>query len=219
MIKLATILLISITFASCAMFEHRDFYDEMVFADLEAPFIVPGDDFEVVAGDSGRSYRSQSEVMRRTPATARDKDQFNYSSSLQQELYNLENMVSDAEYHLYSKYRDELNTTSEKIYFLRLPPAQKKQYLVSRGIISSANKQESTARSIAGFYSRPFQEANSSISLGMDQESVLGVWGKPIRKDIAGDPEDKNERWAYRIGEKTKYVYFEQGKVEGWSEQ
>lgn len=217
--KLFSLLFLSVIFSSCAVFEHRDFYDEMVFSEFEEPLIIPGDDFEVVAGDSGRSYRSNAEIYKRTPATLGEKSSETYERSIAYELNSLENRLEDAQYHSYLRFRDEFSSDSERIYYLRLSPNEQQQYLEARGMVKSKNKDLGNSRSIAGNYSGKFLTQSSAISLGMDQNSVLGLWGRPVRRDISGNPNDKNERWAYQVGDKVKYIYFESGRVEGWSEQ
>ena len=42
-------------------------------------------------------------------------------------------------------------------------------------------------------------------------------WGRPDRMDVAGDPKFQNERWAYQRDGVTNYIYFENGRVEGWN--
>ncbi len=59
---------------------------------------------------------------------------------------------------------------------------------------------------------------NSEIVMGMNKSSVISSWGEPMQRDFAGDPRYQNERWAYRKGGKTKFIYFEGGKVGGWAD-
>jgi hypothetical protein len=52
----------------------------------------------------------------------------------------------------------------------------------------------------------------------MSKDDVSSSWGKPMRRDVAGNPSQGNERWSYYRNGVLKYIYFAGGKVEGWSE-
>ncbi len=61
------------------------------------------------------------------------------------------------------------------------------------------------------------------LTLGMEKDDVLSVWGQPRAVESAGDPQVGNQRWIYlnglsenwSIGPK-RIVYFEAGRVSGW---
>ena len=57
----------------------------------------------------------------------------------------------------------------------------------------------------------------NDISMGMSKDNIIGRWGQPSRVDIAGNPINQNERWSYYESGKVRQVFFEAGKVEGWS--
>jgi hypothetical protein len=227
--KVLILLLIAVTGSSCAMFEHRDYYNEMELTAFEEPFFMPGRDFQAVPGDNGRAYRSESDIRRRTPATAKEKEYQGHVRSMKYELYSLENRVSDAEYHDYLKVRDEFNSDSERIYYLRLNGMrQKRDYLQARGIeVEGASWSDTPSyrnysnNSNSNFYDRGRRPGNyqKAISVGMNQEKVLNSWGQPLRRDVSGNPAHGNERWTYQMGDRVKYIYFESGRVEGWTEQ
>lgn len=205
------ILLISLIVSSCAMMEHRDFEGQMdpYRADND-PLFIPNRDFAVVPGDTGRFYRSNQEINERTPATARMKEQDLYKSSIKRELRGLENQISDAEYQYYLRIRNSLGSDSEKIYYLRLSQAEKKEYLALRRI--EVPRYYSVRESkIASF--------QKEIVMGMGKSDVLRSWGQPDKKDYSGDPRYQNERWAYSRNGTVKYIYFEGGHVGGWTEQ
>ncbi len=193
--------------SGCGLLETRSYMDEMVYqAD---PFWVPGQDFDVTPGDTGRAYRSMDEIIERTPASDREGKIAEYNRSLEAELINLENRVPDGDYNHYLKYRDKLATTSEKIYFLKLSSmGEKNNYLRARGIEEDVYTNPEYRMAV---YQR-------DVLLGMRKEDVVSSWGTPDKRDIAGNPALENERWVYRKDGVTKYIIFENGKVQGWTE-
>lgn len=212
-------------FTSCSMFERRDFIDEMGY-EFDQPMFQANRDFMVVPGDTGRPHRTISEINDRTPATYEDEQDFRYKQSLQRELVGLENKLTDAEYEEYLKYKNKLGGTSEKIYYLRLSSAQKLSYLQSRRLTTpktsiSTNRSSFYRSNASANYRRPsgeFPKIND-VALGMSKDDVVQNWGQPERRDIAGNPSLENERWAYRKNGSVKYIYFEAGRVEGWTEE
>lgn len=75
-------------------------------------------------------------------------------------------------------------------------------------------------------YSRGYYRSSSSagdIVFGMDRDEVLSSWGEPGKVQIAGNPNEGNERWVYSesgsryFGEsRSRFVYFKNGRVSGW---
>ncbi len=102
-----------------------------------------------------------------------------------------------------------MSTTSEKIYFLKLATYERRDYLVTKGII-----QEN--RAPANVTEKMFGVRKQGVALGMKKEDVLSSLGRPMRVEVAGNPHNENERWLYRINGNQKYIYFESGHVEGW---
>ena len=247
--NLLKILLLSSLMSSFGMLCHRDYYDEMELSDFQGPIFMPGREFDVVSGDDGRAYRDQEDIYLRTPATEKDREHYSYQNSIKYELYALENRQSDNDYNDYMKVTNELNSDSERIYFLRLTTAkERQQYLQAKGITV-----EGASWSQTPFYNTPEQalsrndSSNESsnwrrpsfdtsdtsdtsvtkkinlpkkaIELGMQTSDVTNAWGRPLKRDIAGMEGQGNERWTYQMGNRVKYIYFERGRVEGWSEQ
>lgn len=201
-IKFAIILVIS---SSCAFIDHRDYEDQMLDEHADT-MLVPQRDFPVIAGDTGIAYMQESEIKRRTPASVEERELDLYSSTLNRELSMLESSLDEIEVQKYMMVKDKLGNISSRIYYLRLHPDDRSPYLANRGILPSQSYQYGQAV--------PFMP---EIGLGMDKESVISAWGRPIRQDIAGDPADQNERWSYMHRGRVKYLYFERGRVEGWS--
>lgn len=233
--------------SSCSLLDRRDFEDEMEFTAFEEPLIIPGREFEVVPGDNGRAYRSEDDIYRRTPATERDRALYSHHSSIKYELYSLENRQSDSDYNDYLKVQDTFTTDSERIYFLRLNSKDRKEYLEARRISLdgtswsleksqfSASKSRLPSRQsyrnqtyrnqTFGNWRRPavnnrhMRQSAKALQLGMPVDEVKSAWGRPMRRDIAGPDGAGNERWTYQMGDQVKYIYFEGGRVEGWTEQ
>lgn len=196
--------------SSCSMFERRDFAREMGYGEMmvEEPTFMAHRDFMVVAGDNGRDYRSNREIYGRTPATARTKEDRIHQSSLMKELMVLENRATEEEYSDYLKYSRHLETLSEKIYYLRLPMRERRAYMRARGV--------GAKRTIAGYQ---VYTPQNGLFMGMGKQEVTQKMGEPIAIDVAGNPTEENERWAFRQNGKIRYIFFEKGKVQGWSDQ
>lgn len=204
---IGSILLLSLFLSSCSMFlTKRSFVDEME-KDTDG-FFVPQQDFPLVSGDKGRSFRNHDEILERTPYTKKEKRSYEKLLVLREQLEDLENALTDQEYRHYMQNRDYLPTISEKIYFLRLADIEDRdEYLLGKGAYSyqkNYNFEENLAI------------RNKEIYVGMPKQAVIESWGRPLRVDIAGNPEKENERWLFYERGKTKYVFFEDGKVEGW---
>lgn len=213
-LNLTFLLIIS---AGCSMFERRDFEYQMSEYNFADPMFVANRDFMPVAGDSGRGHRSKSELNERTPATEDQLLSQRYDRSLQRELQNLEMQVSEAEYEQFSRYRDQIGGASQQIYFLRLSPRSKRAYLESRGI---TKQRQISNLSYGNNYRNPaFFSVPNDVTLGMSKDQVIQSWGKPVRRETSGSIAEGNERWAFRRGDKMKYIYFESGQVQGWTEQ
>lgn len=210
-------------FMSCSLMERRDFSDQMDY-DLDEPMFRANQDFMVVPGDSGRGHRSMAEIQRRTPATQKNRADLTYRASLKGELINLENQLSDREYFQYSQYASKIGTVSERIYFLKLTPWDREEYLQLRRLKDTSysnsrpnrNYQSSPQRQIAGHFVD--SSAGKDVRLGMGMSDVAANWGEPLRRDVAGQSEHQNERWTYRRNGQVKYIYFGGGKVEGWGD-
>lgn len=186
----------------------RSYLSEMEHDD--SSFFNPEKDFPVVAGDSGRSWMSEDERRMRTPASEEDQMNDRSSRALRSELRGLESSQTEEGGALYSEYKDRMKTTSERIYFLKLSPQDRREYLTTRGFIRETVK--------PGFapHERVFAIRKNDILMGMTKTDVMESWGKPLKVEIAGNPRNENERWLYRMNGGSKYIYFESGKVGGW---
>jgi hypothetical protein len=190
--------------------DRRDYTDEMSEFRTDDPMFMAGRDFQVSAGDSGNFHRSGSQISSRTPSSLKDAENQKYNNSIKKELNKLENVLNEAQYSEYKKYRTSLGSDSEKIYYLRLSQREKSEYLKVRNIEVPKFYTVRESR-IAAF--------SNDIILGMRKNDVLKSWGQPQRKDFSGDPRYENERWAYSRNGSVKYVYFNGGSVEGWTEK
>ena len=197
-----------LTTMSCTqMLNHRDYLSEMDQED--ATFYQPYRDFPVVAGDTGRTWESDSERRMRTPASEDEGRDDRQSAFLKQELRRLESKQSDSAFELYDKYKSQMTTTSQKIYFLKLPLYERNDYLLSRGFIKTESEQTTNR-----FEGR--REKKNQINLGMTKSDVMNNLGSPSRVEVAGNPTLENERWLYSHNGASSYIYFESGHVEGW---
>jgi hypothetical protein len=212
--KILALVTFSGTLMSCAsMLEHRTFTQEMQ-RESDGLF-VPGRDFRVVPGDSGQAYRSQEEILMRTPASYRSKDQMLERRSLMTELQQREASLSEMERREYARVRDNLHTESERIYYLSLSPQERRSYIEARNYGAP-----STGRQIAAVNSQFYRDSGiysqADLALGMSKAEVSRSWGQPNRVEVAGNPRLENERWVFIEGRSVKYVYFERGRVNGW---
>lgn len=207
--KFLSQLIIIFTICSCSLIPERSFYEQME-DDRFGSMFAPGRDFRVVSGDFGHVHREQEEMLSRTPASAHQRQMMQFQDSFKQELDGLRSKLSEEELHHFAQNEKYLANSSEKIYFLRLSNMQERNsYLLSKGIKTRYSP-------IDALWSRS-QPVAQDVSLGMSKQDVESIWGQPARIDIAGDPQYQNERWAYETGHSYRYVYFEGGRVEGWS--
>lgn len=192
----------------CSQFQvGRTFLSEMEHDDSK--MFTPYEDFPVVSGDSGRYWASESERRARTPASEFEIAQERAERSLEQELRELEDAQSEHAAYLYQQSKRRFSSTSEKIYFLKLPHHERMDYLESRGFLATPESPYLNAQS-------PHLVRQADVILGMTKDDVLTSMGKPLRVEIAGNPSYENERWAYTYNGAMKYIYFESGRVEGW---
>lgn len=186
---------------------------------------IPGQDFEVSAGDAGEIYRDRSEIMKRTPSTAYEAKQMREEVALRSELARHENRLSERQYKQYLQDRDYLDTVTEKIYYLRLPASERSGYMdtkrnslapSSKGLSYAGRRPASIPSNYDSYNPVNIWNIDKEIHQGMSKQEVRSLMGGPDRVDIAGNPSYENERWIYRTGGKVNYVYFESGQVSGW---
>jgi hypothetical protein len=208
-------LLMIVGFVGCAqLFPYRSFEEEMN-ASSDGVYDA-GTDFYTVGGDQGRTDRTTDEIAARTPHSPNEIELNRQKKSLQVELMQKEKALSEQEYREYAQAKSFLGDTSERIYYLDLPQNERSYYLLNR---RSLGKDESQGRLES---SRMRNEILNSfempeIYLGMDKDMVVRSWGEPDRVDVAGDPRHENERWQFYRNGKLQYIYFERGKIQGWS--
>lgn len=200
--------------SGCAQFlEHRSFVDEM---EREDSFFVAGRDFRTVPGDSGEIRRNRQDIMARTPASYRSKEEYETQKSLEQELQRRENGLSEHERIVYQQAKSVLSTASERIYYLNLPRHERQDYLQMRmakaGPYAYAEKER---RPLSLLEQRDVSAP--ALQVGMDKNRVIDMMGRPSQVDVAGDPRFENERWVYQHDGPPSYIYFEDGQVHGWT--
>lgn len=194
---------------SCSTFHTgRTYLTEMEHDD--SSFFTPRNDFPVVAGDSGRYWMNEQERRQRTPASEDELKDDLTTRTLKRELRELESVQTEENLEFYNQYQHKLSSISEKIYFLKLPSYERKEYLLSRGFLA-----ENRAPAFSD-KDRVFAVRTQDILLGMSKGDVLESWGKPLRVEVAGNPRNENERWLYRMNGASKFIYFESGQVQGW---
>jgi hypothetical protein len=183
-------------------------------------FFVPGQDFPVLAGDSGHVFRSRDEVMSRTPA--------NYGShgglrdrSLYQELRKKEMRLDAAQMQQYQEAGQYFDSVSERIYYLGLSPDEQREYLGN--VVQTRNDRKKsfddyrTGQRATLSYEDTLNMNDREIQEGMSKDHVIDLWGRPANIDVAGDPSNENERWSFYSKGKRSVIYFEGGRVNGWS--
>jgi hypothetical protein len=206
------LLVLSLVLPACTQFQsNRSYLTEMEHDD--SSYFEPGEDFPVMVGDTGRTWRSNKELRSRTPASSEDLADRRTRSTLNSELKRLEEAQSETSMAQYEKVEKKFNNASEKIYFLKLSPAERQDYLESRGFSQSPTQ---TVRDRIQNANQRFHERSSGISFGMSKDDVRYNYGQPVRVEVAGNPSNENERWVYNLNGATKYIYFEGGRVEGW---
>ena len=205
--KLLPVFVMILILQSCSTFmPYRSFEDKMY--DNESSFFTPDEDFHVVAGDVEQGRASMADILRRTPASAEEERQFSINHALENELKGLEESQTTEGYYHYLEYKDRLETTSDRIYFLRLGSlSERNNYLYGKGHYNiAAPSHPSVSEAVE----------DSEIVVGMNKQDVAASWGRPSRVDVDGNPGLENERWTFFYQGRLKYVYFERGLVQGW---
>lgn len=200
--------------ASCAaLLEPRTFADQM---DEEESLFNPGKDFPVTAGDTGKVYYDDEERARRTPASKVEREEYQERQSLKDEMARLEDNMSPEEFDSWEKLRSKFASDSERAYYLRLNPSERRTYLDTLGIQAPYG---GPVRPNVGAlnYIRHYQRTSREIYLGMEKDQVIDRWGRPDRVEIAGNPREGNERWTFFDNGIVKRIFFEGGKVQGWT--
>jgi hypothetical protein len=186
-------------------------YSSQMEDEEDERYFRPNEDFRVVPGDRGRYWRSPKEIRRRTPASVSMMREEQEQASIDRELSRLEERQSEGAMRHYQRYASRLGTKSEKIYFLQLKgKAEREDYLSARGLLDSA--EGGSGELVSGVMAQ-------DLALEMSKTEVISSWGRPDRVDVAGKASYENERWMYTRDGAVKYVYFEGGRVGGWTSQ
>lgn len=215
--KLLLILLMFSLTGCASLFQERTFIKEMD-RQTEGAFI-PHEDFQVVSGDERSGYRSREEIAARTPDGFRENS---FNDNLERELSVKEKLLTMEQYTEYSELKPDLETTSEKIYYLSLSVDERDEYLSSRQLGKYARRivPSKVRRGYRAPASSPISNSfrnSRDISQGMEKDDVRSSWGRPSRVEVAGDPSNQNERWTFYENGKVKQVFFEGGVVQGWA--
>ncbi|MFA6236686.1 MAG: hypothetical protein WC635_05100 [Bacteriovorax sp.] len=175
------------------------------------PILQAGKDFPVVSGDTGEAYRSREEIKKRTPASARSSKKEKEIASIKEELEQKEADIPEEILEQYGKDKKYLPTDSDKLYYLSLDQADRKNYIriKRQDMASDLGKDQD-------FVQRRSVHSGE-VYLGMPKSQVIQAWGKPSKVEIAGNPQNQNERWSFFEDGSLKQIYFENGKVQGWA--
>lgn len=205
--KLLRLVFILSLISGCTQFQTgRSYMAEMEHDDTR--FFNPNQDFPIVAGDSGRYWMTEKERLQRTPSSEGESLYNRSENALRSELRRLENSQGDEDLEFYNNHKHRFHSISENIYFLKLPYYERKNYLIDRGFIQPKRVPSSVT-------STPL-DMKSDVILGMKKDQVVASMGKPLKVEVAGNPQNENERWLYQMNGASKYIYFESGEVQGW---
>ena len=190
----------------------------------EVSFLVPGEDFMIVSGDEPKVYGHieyeyddnqgnnqdyDHDKGMRTPASSMTKARPR-ARARAKELAIKERRLGLFEEQEYMKARSYLNGISEKIYYLSLPPSERRDYITSKIGRKKERERDSLSTMIQGL-------GPDALYLGMDKKTVLRKWGHPTRMEVARDPKRQNECWSFYYNGHLRHVYFESGRVRGWN--
>lgn len=194
--------------SSCSlMLPNRSFTDEMERENLYSP----GKDFPVVSGDTGDMRISKEDLRSRTPASARSMRLSNEKASIEKELVQKEELLDEVERERYRVDQKFLQTNSDKLYYLSLNQIERSSYISTK----KEDLKYDMERGKNMIQNRSIH--SGELFLGMEKDEVVGMWGKPVRVEIAGNPINQNERWSFKEDGNIRQVYFEGGKVQGWA--
>ena len=213
--KSALIIMTLLLSSGCAeLLERRSFIDEM--DNQQEDLFVAGKDFPTVGGDSGMAHRSEEDIVARTPTSDFEMANRAEDLSIMHELRSKEVALSPYQQSLYRVAEQYMDTPSEKIYFLNLSDEEKVEYLDTRSLRNYNSRSSREAhRGLASLQ----PTYSNTLNRGMSKDEVVHSWGRPARIDIAGNPSNENERWAFYGNGGVRYIYFESGRVEGWNVQ
>ncbi len=210
----ANVIILLMILSSCSQFlaSERSYIDEM---NRESEgYFVAGRDFPVTNGDTGEAFYSRDEVQARTPLNKRQLKKKKELNSIESELRQKLNNLSEEEAVVYSKAEKYLPSDSEKLYYLSMNGADRDTYIKTK--IDEKNDDDILHKNSREFLRRR-SVRTEEIFPGMTKDDVVNLWGKPTKVEVAGHPKFQNERWAFVEGDAVKYIFFESGVVNGWS--
>lgn len=212
-VSMACILSTLTLFSGCAAFlEERSYIDEM---DRDSDgFFVAGRDFPVMNGDTGEAFRSREEIQKRTPASKRSKARESERLSLESELRDKLAEQDEEVLRVYNRDSQYLESDSERLYYLSMSGRERTEYINTK--IQDMSDDETLKKNSREFLKRR-SVRTQEIAEGMSKDDVMNLWGKPTKVEVAGHPKFENERWSFAEGGQVKRIYFEGGKVQGWS--
>ncbi len=205
-LKFLKLLFVFTLISGCTQFQTgRSYTSEMDHDDSR--FFSPNEDFPIVSGDSGRYWMTDKERKLRTPMSEEEAFKNRTHDALRAELHRLEKTQHDEDFEFYQLHKHRFQTISENIYFLKLPYYERKSYLIDRGFIQPTRAPSSLSS---------FDSMKNDVVIGMKKGQVMASIGRPSKVEVAGNPQDENERWLYHMNGASKYIYFESGEVQGW---
>ena len=190
-------------------------------------FWKTGRDIRLVNGDPTTILQNNYAKNNRMPASTN-----NDSSIEKQELYLKLIKLSPIEKGHYNGIEQYMKNITEKIYYLDLTPQERYEYRQAiiqqnnQGNVNNPNTWNLGRKGMNYPMSRIHYMGNienfhqyakpGRIVLNMSKSEVIHLWGRPDRKDIAGNPANQNERWIFNNKDGIREVFFEQGRVNGW---
>lgn len=209
---LGLLVLVNLFLMSCGPISvNRSYVDEM--DDRGKEYLVAGQNFDAIPGDTGNHPYAREDMMKRTPSRHEDYPEWSEEQKIQKELNKKISKLSEEQKLWFNRNEHLLGTDSQKIYFLSLSHADREEYLST---ISSKRIRGHSGRRRPASNFRYSPRANREVYLGMGKDEVSGLWGNPHKVDVAGNPRLENERWTFYENGRKKYIYFAQGRVEGW---
>lgn len=152
-----------------------------------------------------------TQTTERSPASLRTPNsQQMYRKNLESELNN---SAERSQYLRYKPYMSE----GERINFLQLDNlAARERWAQEKNLSDNPEKYSQELKTLI---------EQNDITLGMNKEAVRDSWGDPDSVDISGQERFENERWKFSVPVQTpegfqieeRYVYFEGGRVVGWT--
>ena len=168
------------------------------------------------SGYGQQSSRSRSQVVSSSDINGQRKEPV-YQSEKDRIAFLEKNLKSKSEKEHYTRILPWFESQDERLEYLLMNSLDKKEtWAKDRNIWQRSSSPSNKTLELV---------QNQDIAIGMPREFVRKSWGEPQSIDVSGDPHFLNERWKYTryasssqgYKQEKKYVYFEGGKVVGWS--